>query len=187
MRKMLLMAALAASLLCGLVSGSGKGQEEAGAAAAPASKEVIKVTITTGGGLYGPVKSQFKVREDIPVTISMTNTSDEPARYCRSTSVFQIRPQLKRDGRLLPYLTNLPGQAERKEAVQRCEGSAARQFYELQPKQTKVVDWFKISQMGIVWYKALPVGHYELALLRRVECCQGAWLESNKVTFEVVP
>lgn len=187
MRKMLLMAVLAASLLCGLVSGSGKGQEETGAVAAPVSKGIIKVTITTGGGMYGPVKSRFEVGEDIPVTISMTNTSDKPAKYCMSTSLFQNRPQLKSDGQLLPYLTNLPAQVEEEEAIQRCERSASRQFYQLQPKQTRVVDWFKISQMGIAWYRALPVGHYELVLMRRVECCQGAWLESNKVTFEVVP
>ena len=187
MRKMLLMAALAASLLCGLVSGSSKGQEETGVTAAPVSKGVIKVTITTGGGMYGPVKSQFEVGEDIPVTISMTNTSDRPAKYCISTSLFQNRPQLKRDGQLLPYLTNLPAQVEREQAIQRCEQSASRQFYLLQPRQTRVVDWFKISQMGIRWYKPLPVGHYELVVMRRVECCQGAWLESDKVTFEVVP
>lgn len=188
MGKMRLMALLTASILCCLQpSGSSAWQDKTGAAEAPVNSSSIKVTITTGGGLYGPVKSQFKIGEDIPITISMTNTTDQPAKYCISTSLFQNRPRLKRDGQLLPYSTNLPAQVEQEEAVQRCERSAARQFHQLQPKQTRVVDWITISRMGMLWYEQLPVGHYELLVMRRVECCQGAWLESNKVTFDVVP
>lgn len=187
MHKMLLMAMLLAGLFCSVQSGSSVGQEKTGAVIAPVSEAVIKVTITTGGGLYGPVKSQFKVGEDVPVVISLTNNGDKPAKYCLSTSLFQNRPQLKRDGQLIPYLTNLPERTDQEEAIQSCERSESRQFYELQPKQTKVVDWFKISLMGVAWYAALPAGHYELVLLRRIECCQGPMLESEKVAFEVVP
>lgn len=188
MRKMLLMTMLLASLLCSLRGGSSKGQEQTGAAvAAPVSQAVLKVTITTGGGLYGPVKSRFKVGEDIPVVISLTNTEDKPAKFCLSTSLFQNRPQLTRDGQLLPYYTNLTAQADEDDAIQRCESSERRQFYEIQPKQTKVVDWFKISLKGIVWYGALPAGHYQLRLLRRIECCQGPLEESNTIAFEIVP
>ena len=178
-----------ASILCSLQPcGSSPWQESAGAAlAAPASESSIKVKIATGGGLYGPVKSQFRVGEDVPVVISMINTGDKPVKYCLSTSLFQNRPQLTKEGQLIPYLTNLPEQANADDAVQRCERSTARQFYELQPKQTRVVDWFKISLMGIAWYGALPSGHYELVLRRRIGCCQGPLVESDKVAFDVVP
>jgi hypothetical protein len=162
-------------------------QEKAGAPVAPASQSLIKVTITTGGGLHGPVKSQFKVGEDVPVVVSLTNTGDKPAKYCLSTSVFQNRPQLERDGKLIPHLTHLIRQVDKEDAIQNCERSAARQFYELQPKEKRVVDWIAISQSGIAWYDALPAGHYELVLKRRVECCQGQLLDSNKVAFDVVP
>src|SRR4051812_29319732 len=118
MRKMLLMTLLLASLLCSLQGGSGRGQEKTGATAAPVSQAVLKVTITTGGGLYGPVKSRFKAGEDIPVVISLTNPDDKPAKFCLSTSLFQNRPQLTRDGQLLPYLTNLTQQADEVEAIQ---------------------------------------------------------------------
>lgn len=186
---MRLIALLMASILCSLQpSGSSAWQKKTGAAAtAPVSESSIKVTINTGGGLHGPVKSRFRVGEEIPVVISMTNTGDKPTKYCLSTSLFQNRPQLKRDGQLIPYLTKMPEQADREDVTQRCEKSASRQFYELLPKQTKVVDWFKISLMGIAWYEALPPGHYELVLMRRIECCQGPLIESNKVAFEVVP
>ena len=163
------------------------GQENTGADGATAQKSAIKVTITTGGGLYGPVKSQYKAGEDVPVVISLTNTTDQPVKYCLSSALFQNRPQLKRDGQLVPYITNLVEQSEKDEFIKRCETSASRQFYELQPKETRVVDWFTLSQGGIDLYGALTAGHYELVLRRRVECCQGPLSESDKVAFEVVP
>jgi hypothetical protein len=188
MGKLHLSVLLMASILCSLQPcGSSVWQERTGASASPVSESSIKVTIATGGGLYGPVKSQFKVGEDIPVVISMTNAGDKLAKYCRSTSLFQNRPQLKRDGQLIPYLTNLTAQVDEDDAIQRCERSSASQVYELQPKQTKVVDWFTISLRGIAWYGTLQPGHYELVLMRRTECCQGPMLESNKVSFDVVP
>ena len=183
-----LIALLVAGILCiSQPPGSNAGQEKAGAAGAPASQGSVKVTIATGGGFYDPPKSQFKVGEDIPVVISMTNTEDRPARYCLSTSLLQNRPLLKRDGRLIPYGPELPRMTNQKDLTERCEQSAARQFYELQPKQTRVIDWFKISLTGIAWYGPLQPGHYELVLMRRIDCCQGPQAESNKVKFEIVP
>lgn len=188
MKTMRLTALLMAGVLWSVQPcGSSAQREKAGATPAPASENPFAVTITTGGGLYGPVKSRFKVGEEIPVVISLTNNGEEPAKYCRSTTVFQNRPRLERDGQLIPYRTNLPARADKEEAIQMCEGSAARQFYMLQPKRKKVVDWITIGQRGITWYESLPPGHYELVLMHRVECCQGPMLESNKVAFDVVP
>jgi len=179
---------LLVSILWGLHGrGTGAGQKEAGATSAPASDGLIKVTIATGGGLFGIVKSKFKVGEEIPVVVSMTNTGDEPAKYCLSTTVIQNRPQLERDGQTIPYLTNLPEQVDNQTAVEKCENSGFRRFYELQPKQQKIVDWITLGQRGVLWYEPLPPGHYELILTRRVECCRGPLLKSNKVTFDIVP
>lgn len=188
MRKLFLIAMLMGSILSSpRQSYSGAGQENSGAGGATAPESVIKVTITTGGGLYGPVKSLYKVGEEIPVSILMTNTGSAPAKYCLSTSVFQNRPQLKRDGQLLPYVTKLTEMAEQDEFIRRCETSASKQYYELQPKQTQVVDWLTFSSMSIDWYGALPAGHYEMVLQRRITCCQGPLVESDKITFDVVP
>ncbi len=196
MQKLFLIAMLLGSLLFSpRQSSSGAGQEKTGDGGATAQEGVvaaveqnaIKVTITTGGGLYGPVKSQFKMGEEIPVMISMTNTGNKVAKYCISTMLFQNRPQLRREGQLLPYLTNLTETANQEESVQRCERSDFRQINELQPQQTKIVDWLTISLRGIAWYGPLRAGHYELVLRRRIECCQGPMVESNKVAFEIVP
>ncbi len=187
MRKISLIVVLMATVLFSLQQSRSSTEQEKSQAAASAGVDVITVTITTGGGLYGPVKSQFKVGEVIPVVISMTNTGDKSAKYCLSTSLFQNRPQLKRDGQLIPYLTNLPQQTEQEDLILRCERSAAKQLLQLQPKQTKVVDWLTFGPQGIAWYGTLPPGHYELVLQRRLECCQGPMVETNNVAFEVVP
>jgi hypothetical protein len=185
-RKLFLIAMLLGSILLSpRQSSSGAGQEET--VAGGATESVVKVTITTGGGLFGPVKSRYKVGEEIPVSISMTNTGSAAVKYCLSTSVFQNRPQLKRDGQLLPYSTKLTGLAEQEEFIRRCETSASKQYYELQPKQTRVVDWLTFNSMSINWYEALPAGHYEMVLQRRITCCQGPMVESDKITFEVAP
>ena len=188
MRKFFLIAMLLGSVLFSQrQSSSGAGQEQTVAGVATAKENVIKVTITTGGGLYGPVKSRYKVGEEIPIVISMTNTGKEPVKYCLSTSLFQNRPQLKRDGQLLPYVTKLTEMTDKEELIRRCEKSAARQSFELQPKQTRVADWITFKSMSINWYETLPAGHYELVLQRRLTCCQGPMVESDKIAFEVVP
>lgn len=188
MRKLFLIVMLLGSILFSPRQiSSGAGKEKTATGVTTVSESAIKVKITTGGGMYGSVKSQFKVGEEIPVTISMNNTGDKPVKYCLSTSVFQNRPQLKRDGQLLPYVTNMTEMADREDFIQRCEKSAARQFYELQPKVSKAVDWFTLNSGAIQWYGPLPAGRYELTLRRRVECCQGPLVESDKITFEVVP
>lgn len=188
MRKLPVIVLLVAVVLWGSQTrGTRAGQEEEAGAATPASDAPVKVTIATGGGPYDPPKDRFKVGEEIPVVVTMTNTGDEPAQYCLSTTIIQNRPQLARDGKPVPYLTNLPQQVDTERAVERCEGSAFRRFYTLQPKQTRVVDWIEISRRNIDWYGSLPPGHYELVLMRRVECCKGRMLKSNKIAFEVVP
>lgn len=188
MRKVFLIVMLLASFLLSVRQGSfSAGQEKTGTGGATAQESVVKVTITTGGGLYGPVKSQYKVGEDIPVVIKLTNTTDAPAKHCLSSSIFQNRPRLTRDGQLVPYTSGLIKQSEEEEFVQRCETSPARRFYELKPKESRVVDWFTLSLGAIQWYAPLPAGRYELTLQRRTECCQGPFVESDKITFEVVP
>ena len=173
---------LAACVLC-CVLPCGSGVRQAGAASA----DQIEVTIALGGGLYGPVKSRFEVGEEIPVVVTLTNTGSEPVQYCLSTTIFQNRPRLERDGQPVPYLTNLPARTEQEDAVELCEKRAVKQVYMLKPKQKRVVDWFTFGSRGITWYNPLPPGHYELVLMRRIECCLGPTVESNRVGFDIVP
>jgi hypothetical protein len=39
----------------------------------------------------------------------------------------------------------------------------------------------------LAWYETLQAGTYELLIERRLSCCDGPMVESNKVSFEVVP
>ena len=48
----------------------------------------IKVTIATTDGFLGPPAMRYRVGEQIPVTIMMTNTSNEPQYTCISSDVY---------------------------------------------------------------------------------------------------
>lgn len=37
------------------------------------------------------------------------------------------------------------------------------------------------------WYDSLPAGKYELSIQRRLSCCDGPLVESNKISFQVTP
>jgi hypothetical protein len=65
---------------------------------------VIRVSIMTGGGLFGPAKDRYKVGEQVPVTITITNISTQPIYACDSSTLYQDLPKLVKDGRILPYL-----------------------------------------------------------------------------------
>ena len=63
----------------------------------------------------------------------------------------------------------------------------------LRPNEPRVADWFVLvtdsSPAGDAdaWYDTLPSGKYELTIQRRLACCDGPMVESNKISFEVVP
>ena len=45
----------------------------------------------------------------------------------------------------------------------------------------------KVPTGADAWYESLPPGKYELSIQRRLACCDGPKVQSNKVTFEVLP
>jgi len=58
----------------------------------------IRVTIMTGGGLFGPAKDRYKVGEQVPVTFTMTNTSTQPVYVCDSGTFVPGRCRTVKDG-----------------------------------------------------------------------------------------
>jgi hypothetical protein len=55
-----------------------------------------------------------------------------------------------------------------------------------------VVDWVILAEGNdpkgdMSWYELLAPGKYELSIQRRLECCDGPMLQSNKINFEVAP
>jgi hypothetical protein len=201
MRKFLLLLVIIVPLSGVLAAGTGR----AGFGAAPQNgasqsqdggQGKIKVTITTGGGLFGPVKDSYRVGHRVPVVISMTNNGSEPVQVCDSSTLYQDRPRLLKDGRLMSYEDVQNTMMRSSESQGTCEtldeDINLPESRLIKPGETAVVDWFILAEgktpMGdMAWYETLQPGKYELSTQRRLGCCEGPMVESNKITFEVTP
>jgi len=53
------------------------------------NQSAIKVTIATVGPMLDPPTNSYKVGEQIPVAIKMTNTSNQPTYACVSSDLYQ--------------------------------------------------------------------------------------------------
>jgi hypothetical protein len=197
MRKLTKLTIGAAMVLCVLVAvssrrGSFATQQQNDVSALTAQERAIKVSITTGGSLFGPPKSLYRVGQRVPVSITMTNVSDQPVQVCVSSTLYQDRPNLFRDGQAVPYLELQSQFVKSSQEDQTCVKVDLPEPVILQPKEARVVDWFILAEgktiMGdLAWYEPLQAGKYELSIKRRLSCCDGPMVESNKISFEVVP
>lgn len=152
----------------------------------------IKVTIETTDGFLGQPAKRYKVGEQIPVTITMTNTSKQPLYTCISSDVYQDLPKLTRDGQLVPYLNWQSFETEYAKRNHMCQEENLPESALLKPNEPTVADWFLLvndrrEDDAYAWYDTLPAGKYELTIQRRLACCDGPMVESNKINFEVVP
>ena len=152
----------------------------------------VKVTITTGGGLFGPPKNTYKMGKQVPVSITMTNTSTQPVSVCDSDTVYQDLPKLVRGGRTLSYGKWQSFLLDDSTKNSTCKEEDLPEPIMLQPNESRVVDWFILVDStdptgAIAWYDSLPAGKYELSIQRRFGCCDGPTVESNKINFEIIP
>jgi len=145
-----------------------------------------------GGGLFGPARDSFKVGEQVPITITMTNTSTQPVYVCDSGTLYQDLPKLVRDGRVLPYLKWQSSQLADSKKNNTCQDEDLPEPVTLKPNESTVADWMILvdsatSTGALAWYDSLPPGKYELTIQRRLGCCDGPMFESNKISFQIVP
>jgi hypothetical protein len=197
MRKLTKLTIGAAMVLCVLVAvssrrGSFATQQQTDVRALTAQESAIKVSITTGGGLFGPPKNLYHIGQRVPVSITMENTSDQPVQVCVSGTLYQDRPTLLRDGQAVPYLELQSQMLKSSQEDKTCQKVDLPEPVILQPRETRVVDWFILAEgrtiMGdLAWYEPLQAGKYDLSIERRLNCCDGPMVESNKISFEVVP
>jgi len=150
------------------------------------------VTIATTAGFLGQPATRYKVGEQIPVTITMTNTSKEPVYTCISSDVYQDIPKLTRDGKVIQYLKFQSYETVYAKRNNVCQEENLPEPMLLRPNEPTVADWFVLANNGSsegvdAWYDSLPPGKYELTIQRRLACCDGPMIESNKTSFEVVP
>jgi len=159
---------------------------------APKTNTQIKVSIATTNGFLGQPAKRYKVGEQIPVTITMTNTSKEPLYTCISSDVYQDLPKLTRDGQLVPYMNWQSFETKYANRNHMCQEENLPEPALLKPNEPTVADWFllvndRTEDGAYAWYDTLPAGKYELTIQRRLACCDGPMVESNKISFEVVP
>jgi len=160
-------------------------------AQSPAPANNIKVSIATTDGFLGPPATRYKVGQQIPVTITMTNTSNDALYTCISSDVYQDHPKLTRDGKVVPYANSLSYETANAKRNHVCEEENLPEPVLLQPNEPRVADWFllvndRTSEDADAWYDVLPAGKYELTIQRRLACCDGPMVDSNKINFEVV-
>jgi hypothetical protein len=200
MRKLIVPLIIIAPLLSVLAAGAGQGAVRAspqeGGPQAAGEGGAVKVTITTGGGLFGPAKDRYRVGQRVPVVISMTNNSSEPVYICDTGTLYQDRPSLSMDGRPVPYMDMqrvMMNASEKDKTCKRLDEELDLQDQRLlKPGETAVVDWFILAEgktpMGdLAWYEQLRPGKYELTTRRLLGCCEGSFVESDKISFEVEP
>ena len=199
MRRLILPLVIIAPLLSVLGAGAQGGfhaaTQDAGSRPAAGQQGALKVTITTGGGLFGPPKTSYRAGQRIPIVISMTNEGRDPVYVCDSSTLYQDRPRLLKDGRPLPYDDGQKSMITASERDKTCKNidEDLDDFMEqrlVKPGETAVVDWFILTegatpQGDMAWYGSLPPGKYELSTRRQLGCCEGPWVESNTINFEV--
>jgi hypothetical protein len=152
----------------------------------------IKITIATGGGPYRAAKNTFRVGEPVPLVITMTNTGSAPVYVCESSTVYQDRPQLLRDGQPVPYASYRKSMTQAAERDKTCQNDNLPQQILLRPNEPVEVDWFNLAEgtpslYDDGWYEPLPVGKYTLTNSRRLSCCDGLFIESDAISFVVTP
>lgn len=153
----------------------------------------IKVTIATVSPMLDGDTSTYRVGQQIPIAINLTNTTKEPIYSCLSGDLYQDLPELKRNGQLVPYT---PWQSYVLQWVknnQTCLNDDLPSDFLLPPNKPTVVDSlflvdYSSNPIGAVaWYDQLQPGKYELSIKRRFGCCDGPMIESNTVGFEITP
>jgi hypothetical protein len=152
----------------------------------------IKITMATGGAPLRPATDTFRVGERVPVVMTMTNTGSEPVYVCESGTLYQDRPQLLKDGKPVPYMSYRQSMMELAIRDKTCDKENLPQQVLLRPNEPTVVDWFTLAEGATSidddgWYEQLGPGKYTLSSQRRLSCCDGTSIETNTISFVVVP
>ncbi len=153
----------------------------------------IRVTINSVSPMLGPIQTRYRVGEQIPINIQLTNISSQPVYSCVSGDVYQDLPRLTKNGRSLPYTS---WQTYIMHTIRRdktCMHEDLPDSVLLKPNEPVVVDSLivvddaSLPTGAVAWYDRLEPGTYELSVQRRFGCCDGPMVESNKISFDVVP
>jgi len=126
--------------------------------------EVLRAPYPTGAKIY------FRLQA--------TNTSLQKVTLFIIDTYFQDRPELFRDGQIVPYKE---GMEELLRAKDKDSFTKLVESVNVDPNDSKVIGYLYLNN----WYGRLQPGHYQLSLKHRFEPGQD-WIESSSITFEVV-
>src|SRR5262245_7627937 len=96
----------------------------------------------TAGTEIGESKDRFKVGDPILITLTMTNTANDPQNVCLSSNLYQNLPRLARDGQLIPIMKWTSSVRQIAKHDETCKDINLPQKILLDPKAQKDVDWF---------------------------------------------
>ena len=135
---------------------------------------------------------RYRVGDQIPISITMTNTSTGPLYACISSDLYQNLPKLTKGGEVVPYMKWQSYERLNAQRNNTCKEENLPEPTLLRPNEPTMADWFvlvdsRTSTGAEAWYDSLPPGKYELTIQRRLACCDGPMVESNKISFEVMP
>ena len=152
----------------------------------------IKITIATGGAPIRPATDTYRVGQPVPLVVTMTNIGSQPVYVCESGTLYQDRPQLLKDGTPVTYTSDRQSMIELAVKDKTCDKENLPQQVLLRPNEPTVVDWFTLAEGATSigedgWYEPLGPGKYTLSNQRRFSCCDGTSIESNTISFVVVP
>jgi len=156
-------------------------------------ERAIKVTIDTVSPMLGGPTSQYKVGDEIPITIKLTNTANQATYTCLSGDLYQDLPKLTKNGNELPYTSWQAYSLRSAKQNQTCQREDLPDEQLLRPNEPAIVDSLIVADDlkdptgALAWYERLTPGTYELSIQRRFGCCDGPMVESNKISFEVLP
>jgi hypothetical protein len=157
----------------------------------PAS--AIHLTIATVGPMLGPPTDRISVGEQVLITIGMTNTSSQSTYACVSSDLYQDLPKLTKNGELVPYTKWQSDLLLSAQKEQTCQRDDLPERMLLKANEPTVVDFLvlvddsRLPTGAQAWYDPLTPGVYEWTMQRRIGCCDGPKIESNKIRFEVLP
>lgn len=132
------------------------------------------------GGLDEKAVRPFRLGDPVIVRVVAVNNSDQRIKVEVADSHYGVRPQLFREGKLLPYGREAEKAYRMKEEHATAVGQASNLF--LEPNTTTRLGEFSLN----TWYDPLPTGSYRLVIRRRFEI-DGPWTsDSDELLFEIV-
>jgi len=146
-----------------------------------ATPEGFRIRLFPDGAKAKYQDQPYKLSYDVGVAVELINDSEQRVQISVIDKYYGHRPQLTKDGKLIPYNEQTTRLIESKEKDTRLI-EVVNDFF-LDPKTVQRLDGFSLKQ----WYGRLAPGIYHLTDRRRFEI-GGPWTkESAELVFEIVP